>query len=106
VTPLVFEKGDVIGVYNGDRYRPCDASIADYSVGHVNANGDEIHIDALQYRGFVSYVNQPFGVQIENCRLEEDLRLRATRNVYHGEQLLWYYGSQYSNGAPIEVKRG
>jgi len=105
VTPLVFEKGDVIGVYNGDRYRPCDASIADYSVGHVD-QGQEVDIDSLQYRGFVSYVNQPYGAQKENCRVDKRLRLVATRNVYHDEQLFWKYGPKYVNGEPIEVKRG
>lgn len=106
VTSLVFEEGDVIGVYRGDRYRPCDASIADYSVGYTDEWGSETVIDALQYRGFISYANQPFGKEVENCSLGADLRLRATRDIFHGQQLLWNYGSQYTNEKPIEVKRG
>lgn len=99
---LVFAKGQTIGLYKGDvitkktldkRYDDKGTEFtAPYAIDYP---GDGKVTDALCQRNFVALANDPHGTNARANAKVVNNRLKAIRNIWRGEEILWNYGTDY-----------
>lgn len=104
---VVFKGGDTIMVYEGERLTRAQLDqrygkddLAPYAVG---LNREDI--DAACRRGAGSIANGAFTKQGANAKFDSRMeggvrvvRLRATKNIKHGQEVLVLYGDKYWDG--------
>lgn len=105
---VVFRNRDTIMIYEGERLTNAQMDLrydhkdtAPYAVG-----GGDSNVDAACRRGAGSLANGAFNRQTANAeyttRMEGGVRivrLRATKTIRHGQEILCFYGNKYWEGS-------
>lgn len=101
-SPAVFKKNDVIAEYAGELIsreelaRRYNNVTAPYTLASAQKGK---YIDAACKRGLGSLANDPRGTGLQaNARLSVGRNggnLKATKNIYHGQEILTSYGRDY-----------
>jgi len=118
---LVFKSGDIIGKYEGEqvdakelsrRYDYVDDNgqlveqTAPYAVvGNRRGKKNTMITDALCLKNYVSFANDARNSEYAyNATLTPGLYLKATRNIWQGDEILWNYQRSYWDGTIADVK--
>ena len=107
---LIFKTGDIIGKYEGEhmtreqlnnRYDTKNDIIEPYVVEVKK----DYYIDSLCLRNHTSYANDARNTTFKNnAKLTSKLYLKATKNIWCGQEIFWNYGASYFKGEHLNIK--
>jgi len=114
---LVFKKNDVIGHYFGENltkaqldqrydYQDNQGEMKEQVAPYAVTSEDGTIMDALCKRNFMAYANDPLNSHLRaNSIMNENTKiLRASRNIWEGEEIVWKYGADYWNFPIAKIK--
>jgi SET domain len=107
----IFRKDDKICEYNGDRLtlEELNEQYGNYTAPYAVALTKNEVIDAGGKRGVGSLINSGRNSYPNNCKFSVDTRgkkvnVKATRNIYDGNELFIPYGNAYHFNEPVEFE--